>query len=136
MDTLSIAIVGLYTSLNALILIWISVATAKLRGKYKVSIGDGGNEHMLRIMRGHANAVENMSIVLLLLLIMAALGTPTLVLHGFGIVFTFARLIHAWHFIQEDAARWQRYYGSVLTLVVTLVLALGIIGHSIIIMMG
>ncbi len=136
MDTLSIAIVGLYTGLNALILIWISAATAKLRGKYKVSIGDGGNKHLLRIMRGHSNAVENMSIVLILLLVMAALGTPALVLHGFGLVFTFSRLIHAWHFIQEDAARWQRFYGAVLTLVVTLVLALGVIGHSIIIMMG
>ena len=135
MDTLSIAIVGLYTGLNALILFWLSAATIKLRGKYKISIGDGDNKHMFRIMRGHANAVENISIVLLLLLIMAALGTPALVLHGFGLVFTFARLIHAWHFIQEDAARWQRFYGTLLSLIVTLVLALGVIGHSIIIMM-
>ena len=136
MDTLSIAIVGLYTGLNALILIWIFTKTVGLRGKLKISIGDGDNKHMQRIMRGHANAVESMSIVLILLLVMAALGTPALVLHGFGLVFTFSRLIHAWHFIQEDAARWQRFYGAVLTLAVTLVLAIGVIGHSIIIMMG
>ena len=135
MDTFSIAIAGLYTGLNALILIWISAATAKLRRKYKVSIGDGGNKHLLRIMRGHANAVENMSIVLILLLVMAALGTPSIVLHGFGLVFTFSRLIHAWHFIQEDAPGWQRYYGTVVTLVITLVLAIGVVGHSVIIMM-
>lgn len=136
MDTLSFAIVGFYIGLNALILVWISAATAKLRGKYKISIGDGGNKHMLRIMRGHANAIENMGIVLLLLLAMAALGTPPLVLHGFGLVFTFSRFIHAWHFIQDDAARWQRFYGAVLTLVVTLALAIGVIGHSVYIMMS
>lgn len=136
MDTLSIAIVGLYVGLNALILIWLSTSTIRLRGKYKISIGDGDNKHIFRIMRGHANAVENMCVVLFLLLIMAAIGTPVLVLHGFGLVFTFARLIHAWHFIQDDAPRWQRYYGTLLTLIVTLVLALGVIGHSIIIMLG
>jgi len=136
MNTLQFAIVGFYIGLNALILVWISAATAKLRGKYKISIGDGDNKHMLRIMRGHANAIENMGIVLMLMLVMAALGTPSIILHGFGLVFTFARLIHAWHFIQEDAPRWQRFYGAVLTLVVTITMAVGVIGHSIIIMMS
>ncbi len=136
MNTIQFAIAGLYIGLNALILIWIASATAKLRGKYKISIGDGGNKHMLRIMRGHANAIENMGIVLLMLLVMAALGTPALVLHGFGIAFTFGRLIHAWHFIQEDAPRWQRFYGTILTLITMLALAAGVIGHSIVILLG
>ncbi len=136
MNTLQFAVVGFYIGLNALILLWLTMGTIRLRGKYKISIGDGDNKHMFRIMRGHANAIENMGTVLLLMLIMAALGTPSIVLHGIGIVFTFARLIHAWHFIQEDAARWLRFYGTLLTLIVTLVLALTVIGHSIIIMMG
>ena len=66
MSTTSFAIVGLYTGLNALILLWISTVTSGLRGKYKVSVGDGGNKHLHRIMRGHANAVENIAILLLL----------------------------------------------------------------------
>ncbi len=101
MNTVSFAIVGLYAGLNALILLWISLATISLRSKYKVSIGDGGNKHLERIMRGHANAVENIVIVLILLIIMAALGTPSYVLHGFGIALTAARFFHAWHLFRR-----------------------------------
>ena len=135
MNPILFATVGLYAGLNALILLWLSVTTAKLRGKYKISIGDGDNKHMLRIMRGHANAVENMSIVFILLIIMAALSTPAAILHGFALVFTLARLAHAWHFIQEDAPRWQRYYGTVITMMVTLLAAIAIIGHSLLIIL-
>lgn len=133
MDTAAFAIVGLYTGLNALILLWISAATSGLRGKYKVSIGDGGNKHLQRIMRGHANAVENIAIMLLLMIIMAALGTPGYILHGFGIALTASRFFHAYHFIQEDAPRWQRFYSSVVALVTLLAAAAGVIGHSLLI---
>lgn len=134
MNLNAFAAIGLYAGLNALILLWISLATTKLRGKYKVSIGDGGNKHLQRIMRGHANAIENMAIVFILLIIMASLGTPPAILHGFGFVFTLSRLMHAWHFIQEDAPGWQRFYGTVLTLLVILITAIGVIGHSLLIM--
>ena len=136
MNSSLFAVVGLYAGLNALILLWISVSTAGLRGKYKVSIGDGGNKHRKRIMRGHANAIENIGIVLTLLIIMAALGTPALILHGFGLAFTLARLAHAWHFIQEDAPRWQRFYGTSVTMIVVLLAAIGTIGHSLLIILG
>lgn len=43
MNTTSFAIVGLYAGLNALIILWLSLVISKLRRKYKVSIGDGGN---------------------------------------------------------------------------------------------
>ncbi len=134
MNNTAIAIVGLYSGLNALILVWLSAATSSLRGKYRVSIGDGGNKHLQRIMRGHANAIENMAIVLILMLIMAALGTPGYVLHGFGLVFTAGRFFHAWHFIQEDAPRWQRFYGAVATLIVLIAAAIGILCHSLVVL--
>jgi len=134
MNTISFAIVGLYAGLNALILFWITLKTVALRGKYKVSIGDGGNKHLYRIMRGHSNAMENIMIVLIMMLIMAALGTPAYVLHGFGLALTISRLMHAYHFIKEDAARWQRYYGSVIAVIILLAAAVGIIGHSLVIM--
>ncbi len=134
MNTALIAIVGLYAGLNALILLWLAFATIGLRAKHKISIGNDGNKHLERTMRGHANAIESMGIVLTLLFIMAVLGTPALVLHGLGLAFTLARLAHAWHFIQEDAPRWQRYYGTVITLIVILLAAVGTIGHSLLIM--
>ena len=128
------ATVGLYAGFCALILLWLTASTIKLRARYKVSIGDGDNKHLRRVMRGHANAVENMSIVLIMMLVMAGLGTPNYVLHGFGLVLVAARALHAHHFIQEDAPRWTRYYPSVASVFLLLGGGIGVIGHSLFIL--
>jgi uncharacterized membrane protein YecN with MAPEG domain len=125
-----IAVVGLYAGLNALILLWITGSTGLLRAKYNISIGDGGNRHMIRIMRGHANAIENVPIALILMIVMAIMGAPALALHGLGIALTVGRFLHALHFIQEDAPGWQRQIGATLSLLVVFLSALGVIGHS------
>ena len=71
--TPALAAVGIYAALNMAILIWISFETGRLRGKHKVSIGDGGVKHLVRIMRGHANAVENMPMFFVLMLVAGSL---------------------------------------------------------------
>lgn len=128
--TQSLAIVGLYAALNTLILFWFDVATGKLRAKHKVSIGDGGVKHLIRILRGHANAIENMPMFFILMAIAAMLAAPNWLLHGLGLVFTVARAIHAWHFIQEDAPGWQRAAGFGLSALALLLVALGVLGHG------
>lgn len=86
-----IAVVGLYAGLNTLILLWIAMSTGQLRAKHKVSIGDGGILHLTRILRGHANAMENVPMAIILMFVMAGLNAPIFVLHGFGIVLTLGR---------------------------------------------
>ena len=130
-DPSAIAIVGIYAALCAFILTWLGNSTGSLRRKNRIAVGDGGNKHLIRIMRGHANAVENMPITLVLLAIAALVGTPLFVLHILGILFVIGRILHAWHFIQEDAPGWQRFGGFGLSALVTLVLALGLLGHGI-----
>jgi uncharacterized membrane protein YecN with MAPEG domain len=127
----AIATVGIYAALNAFILLWLVLATSSLRNRYKVWIGDGGVEHIARIMRGHANAVENMPIMLILLLIAAFIGTPVYVLHLLGAAFTIGRAIHAWHFIVERGQQWQRFIGFTLSALALLVTALGVLTHAI-----
>jgi len=128
--TPALAAVGMYVALNILILIWISFETGRLRGKHKVSIGDGGVKHLARIMRGHANAVENMPMFFILLSISAILGMPAVGAHLFGAVFTIGRALHAWHFIQEDAPGWQRAGGFGVSFLAQLVLVLAALAHS------
>lgn len=125
------AIVGIYAALNTFILLWISIATGRLRARHKVSIGDGGVPHLVRILRGHANAIENMPMFFLLLAVAAVMAAPAWLLHLLGLVFTIGRVIHAWHFIQEDAPGWQRGAGYGLTFLALVVLALGVLGHAI-----
>jgi len=130
----AIAIVGLYAGLNTLILLWIATATGQLRAKHKVSIGDGGVLHLTRILRGHANAMENVPMALILMLIMAGLHTPIFVLNGFGIMLTIGRFFHAMHFIKEDAPVWQRALGATTSMLVLTLGALGVIGHAVVLL--
>lgn len=130
-DPSALAAVGIYAALCAFILIWLGNSTGSLRRKHRISIGDGGNKHLIRAMRGHANASENMPITLIMLTIAAIIGTPIFVLHILGLLFVVGRILHAWHFIQEDAPGWQRFIGFGLSALVTLVLALGLAGHGI-----
>lgn len=132
----ALSAVGIYTALNMAILIWIAVQTARLRGKHKVSIGDGGVKHLVRIIRGHANAIENMPMFFIMLLVAALLGMPVLAAHGLGLVFTIGRGLHAWHFIQEDAPGWQRGGGFTLSFLAQVVLLAGLLGHGLWTMAG
>lgn len=131
MNIQAFATVGIYAALNTFVLIWLAVATGQLRGRYKVLIGDGGVPHLVRVLRGHANAVENIPMMMVLMLVAAALGTPAFVLHLLGIVFTVGRVIHAWHFIQEQGAKWQRMVGFSLSFLSLLLAALGVLAHAV-----
>jgi uncharacterized membrane protein YecN with MAPEG domain len=124
-------IVGVYAALNVLILAWLGLSTGKLRRLYKVSIGDGGVPHLTRVMRGHANAIENMPMMFVMLVIAAAMGTPAGVLHTLGASFTIGRALHASYFIQPDAPMRLRVVGFGLGFLATVVLALGLVAHGI-----
>ena len=126
----ALSAVGIYTALNMAILLWIATETGRLRGKHKVSIGDGGVKHLIRIIRGHANAIENMPMFFIMLLVAALLGMPVVAAHVLGAVFTIGRGLHAWHFIQEDAPGWQRGGGFGLSFLAQVVLLIGLFGHG------
>ncbi|WP_322990755.1 MULTISPECIES: MAPEG family protein [unclassified Hoeflea] len=128
--------VGLYAALNMMILIWLASETGKLRRTHKVAVGDGGIKHLTRIIRGHANAIENMPMFFILLIIAALLGMPVIAVHVLGIVFTIGRGLHAWHFIQEDASFKTRFVGFGLSLLAQLVLLVGLLGHGLWVLAG
>lgn len=50
----------------ALINIWLMIRVGQVRNSEKVSIGDGGNENVIRRMRAHSNYVESAPFVLIL----------------------------------------------------------------------
>lgn len=51
-------IIPLYAVLLALLFIYLSAQTIKVRRRVRVAVGDGGNSEMLRAMRVHANFAE------------------------------------------------------------------------------
>ncbi|MBP0617558.1 MAPEG family protein [Jiella mangrovi] len=112
MNTLGIAAVAIYAGLNGAILIWLAVQTGLIRNQEKVFMGDGGNARMIRVMRGHANAIEFIPITLICMTLAALLGTSAVILHALGIMLTVGRFIHALHFTAADAPMWQRMAGT------------------------
>ncbi|MEH6701272.1 MAPEG family protein [Parasphingorhabdus sp.] len=63
----------------ALINIWLMIRVGQVRSSEKVSIGDGGNENVIRRMRAHSNYIESAPFVVLLVaaIEMASATSPT-----------------------------------------------------------
>lgn len=62
----------------ALINLWLGIRIGQMRTKEKISIGDGGNDNLIRRMRAQSNFIEFTPIVLVLLgLVESASGTST-----------------------------------------------------------
>ncbi len=53
--------------LAAVMNVWLSIRVGQVRTREKVSIGDGGNDAVIRRMRAHANYVENAPFAVLLI---------------------------------------------------------------------
>ena len=86
--------------------IWLGSRIAKLRVEFKVSVGDGGHEPLLRRMRAQANFIENAPFVLILLGGLELSGANRLGLAFIAAIFIVVRISHA---IGMDAAELRRW---------------------------
>lgn len=79
----------------ALVNFWLGMRIGKLRGVHKVSIGDGGNEPLLRRMRAQANFIEQAPITLVLVAAVELAGKGGAWLAPAAAVFIIGRIAHA-----------------------------------------
>ncbi len=99
----------------AFINLWLGIRIGQVRTSEKVSIGDGGNEKVIRRMRAQANFVEFTPFVLILIaLIELAAGTSTW-LWAVMAVYMVARIAHAFGM---DGMAKARPIGIMLTLLI------------------
>ena len=78
----------------ALVNLWLMIRCGQARTKGGVSIGDGGDEFLIRRMRAHANFVESAPFVLVLIAALEATGGTNNWLWGLGILYIVGRLAH------------------------------------------
>lgn len=78
-----------------LINFWLGMRCGKLRGALKISVGDGGNEQMIRAMRAQSNFVEQVPLTLLLLGAVELAGKGGMWLAPLGGLFLLGRIAHA-----------------------------------------
>ena len=120
----------LYAGLCALLVVFLAVRVAQWRLRNKIGIGDGGDRELLKRVRVHANAVENMPLALILLGGMELNGYANGWIHGFGSVLVLSRMAHAWGLSHSTATSRGRLFGSLFTWLLMVVMAgFGIIGY-------
>jgi uncharacterized membrane protein YecN with MAPEG domain len=124
-------ITPLYAGLIALLFVVLSARTIMGRRGYRISVGDGANEDMLKRMRTQANCAEYAPIGLLLLLMAELQGMPVWLVHVFGLMLLAGRVLHAWGFGQTPQTMWGRQAGMVLTLVMIILVALACVGYAV-----
>jgi hypothetical protein len=110
--------------LLALLVVLLVAVVVKLRHSLGVGLGDGGNRDLARAIRVHGNAIESIPLFLVLLAIYELNGGFAALLHLFGGVFFFSRVLHAWGLLRSSGASPGRFSGAMGTNLVLLGLAL------------
>ena len=118
-----VPITALYAGVLALLLVVLALRVVRLRWKFRVGLGDGGEKAMIRAIRIHGNATEHVPIALLLLLVAELNHAGPTLLHACGAVLVVARVLHALGLEKSAGASWQRAAGTVGTVGVIVVLA-------------
>ena len=128
--------ITLLTAAAAAILnIWLGYRIAQHRHRFKVSVGDGGHEPLLRRMRAQANFIENAPFFLILLGGLELSGANRLGLAAVAAVFILARIAHPYGMDGGPLQRWRRI-GIMGSSLATLVLILWAIACAGAIMLG
>lgn len=110
-----------YAGCLALVFVILSARTIQRRGQTGVNLGDGGNEVMIRIMRGHANFAEYVPLSLLLIAALELQGLSGMWIHGLGAALLLGRVLHGYAFGFSEYFPIGRTGGTVLTLGVLIV---------------
>jgi uncharacterized membrane protein YecN with MAPEG domain len=112
-------ITAFYAGLLALWFLVLSARVVQRRGD--ITLGDGGDPNMLRLIRGHANFAEYVPLILLLMGLLELGHTSKYLLHAAGITLLVARLLHGYALSFTQKFRFGRFYGAGLTFLVLLV---------------
>jgi len=115
--TLAAAAVALFINM------WLGSRIAAFRQKFKVGVGDGGHEPLLRRMRAQANFIEHAPFFLILLGALELDGANRLGLAIVAAIFLVARIAHGVGMDGRALHRWRRD-GMITSALASIVLAL------------
>jgi uncharacterized membrane protein YecN with MAPEG domain len=86
---------------------WLGARISAYRRDFKVSVGDGGNESLLRRMRAQANFIENAPFFLILLASLELSGAYRWGLVALSVIFVLARISHGIGMDAPELRRWR-----------------------------
>jgi uncharacterized membrane protein YecN with MAPEG domain len=110
-------VTALYAALLAPLYLLLSARVIAQRRAQSVEIGAGESKELLRRMRVHANFIEYVPYVLVLLALAESMKTPSLLLHAVGLALLAGRHVHAYGLSQTPHNVRMRVWGMMLTFV-------------------
>lgn len=117
-------ITALYGALLGFLMLYLAFDVVKYRQRHKSGLGHK-HDDLLVTGRNHANATEYIPIILILIGLAELNGASNAILHIFGALFLFARVIHAWGFkVSKGMTHTGRYWGTVITFLCLIALGL------------
>jgi|TARA_R100001244_G_scaffold6593_32_gene8381 uncharacterized membrane protein YecN with MAPEG domain len=106
----------------ALINIWLMIRVGQVRTSEKISVGDGGNEKVIRRMRAHSNYIESAPFVLVLVGVIELASTSSPVwLWIVGGLYLLGRVAHG---VGMDDGKFGK--GRMIGTIVTMLTLLGL----------
>ena len=126
-------ITGIYAAIAALLVIFLSLRVVRRRLSTRTGIGDGGDAELALRVRVHGNAVENLPLGLILLMLVDWNQTLPLLVHAFGIALIVGRMLHAFGYSRSSGTSAGRMIGMLLTFATQLCMALLLLWQTLVI---
>ena len=120
----------LFASLHALLLLALIAPISRHRHRHRIGLGSGGDPVLERKIRAHANFIEFVPIALLMLALLELTGLQASWLWIFGGALLLARVMHALGLSRHAGYSFGRFWGTVLTMLVLLGMAVAGLGLS------
>jgi uncharacterized protein len=121
---MSPTITALYAGLLGILYLALGGLVVSNRRRARIGLGTGSDTALERAVRVHGNFAEYAPVFLLLLLIAELSGGATMLLHVTGAAFFLARIAHAFGLSQSSGTSQGRFFGTLVTWIAILVLAL------------
>jgi hypothetical protein len=116
-------ITSLFAGLLGFLIIFLAYKVVVFRQNKKVGVGDAGDKDGILAIRTHANALEYIPMLLILMGLYESNGGSSLVLYIIGSLIVVARVLHAMGLSKSAGKTFGRFYGTLLTWILTLTLA-------------
>jgi uncharacterized membrane protein YecN with MAPEG domain len=118
-----VSLSALYAAVLALIVTALAINVTVHRGKFGINLGDNNHPQMLRMVRMHGNAAEQIPLALVLMLVFEINGGSHTALHIAGTALVISRLLHAWGLWTTEKPNFGRVAGQSVTWLTTAALA-------------
>jgi uncharacterized protein len=110
---MALQITSLYASILAIAAITLAIIVSTKRGKYGVSIMDGGHPELALWIRKHGNFAEAVPFALFMMALAEIRGMPATWLHVIGALLLISRVAHVYGLSNERPTEPFRIAGTV-----------------------